>query len=703
MTSRVSRVVATVVAVAGGIATPQAQDRAQPFQRAVVVTGAGPHRLDADVALVAGAARGRVAPLAGVTAGVEQVLGGLGDLRLVDADGREVPYLLMPPRSDVAPRAAAAQVVRIPATKTTSGFEIALDSAVPVAALDVSGLPAPFMKRVRVEGSVDRAHWVELAAAVTIFDLPGEGLRQTVVPLPSGTQRYLRVVGDDTHSAPLPLPAASAVSVVLESRGGSPAPALTVDVPFRAQTTGSRTRYFLRLPGERLPIVAFRLDAANTTVRRTVRVWPARTGRGEGTVLGQSTIQRVERDGLVAGDLIVPVRPPQDATADIEVDDGSNPPLDLRAIQAVFAHLPQIYFVAPDARPLTAHYGRHELAAPTYDLEAARASVDVDGAPAAAWGPAVASTMATAAATPEVAMAPPVTPVPVFGAPLDRRLFSFARALPPGPAAVAQLRLDAAVLAHSGARAHSLHDLRLADASGRQVPYLLERLDAPLAHALPSPARRQPGVSAMNGNSSVYDITLPYVQLPASQLVVTTTARVFRRHVSLAVEHPPDPRHRDAWTEWLGSQTWSHADDGIEAPPLRFALSPLPATRIALHIDEGDNQPLPLHQATLELPAYRLRFLRPADTALDLLYGSVRVEAPRYDVADLVRSPLASAQDIVAGPERGLEGLPTATLVTPPVFWGVLAMATVVLIGLLVRLMRATREPDVASEPPSSP
>ncbi len=697
MTSRLRSGLTAMAAVAAALAAAQAQDRTQPVERAVVVTGAGPHRLDPDVDLVAGAARGRVAPLAGVTAGVQQVLGGFGDLRLVDADGREVPYLLIPPRSDVAPRASASQVVRIPATKTTSGFEITLDGAVPVAALDLSGLPAPFMKRVRVEGSSDREHWVELAAAVTIFDLPGEGLRHTVVPLPPGAQRYLRVIGDDTHSAPLPLPTTGAVSVVLEARGGPMAPALTADVPFRAQTTGSRTRYSLRLPGERLPIVAFRLDAANTTVRRTVRVWPARTGRGESGVLGQSTIQRVERDGLVAGDLLVPTRPPQDATVDIEVDDASNPPLDLRAIQAVFAQLPQIYFVAADARPLTARYGRHELAAPTYDLEAARGSVDVDVAHAAAWGPAVASTTAQAQAPPAPDAAP-VTPVPVFGAPLDRRMFRFARALPPGPAAVTHLPLDPAVLAHSGAGGHALHDLRLADGSGRQVPYLLERLETPLQQPLSAPSRRQTAVAA----TSVYDITLPYAALPASQLVVTTTARVFRRQVSLVVEHPPDPRHRDAWTERLATQTWSHDDDAIEAPALRLALPPLATTQLALHVDEGDNQPLPLHQATLELPAYRLRFLRPADTALDLLYGSPRVAAPRYDVADLVRSQTTASREIVAGPERALEG-PPDTRLTPPVFWGVLAVATVVLLGLLVRLMRATPERDGANGPPASP
>jgi hypothetical protein len=121
-----------------------------------------------------------------------------------------------------------------------------------------------------------------------------------------------------------------------------------------------------------------------------------------------------------------------------------------------------------------------------------------------------------------------------------------------------------------------------------------------------------------------------------------------------------------------------------------------------LHIDEGDNQPLPLHTAVLELPAHRLRFLRPADTALDLLYGSPRLGAPRYDVVDLVRSPLSASQDVTAAPERRLETTPAATIITPPVFWGVLSTATVVLLGLLVRLMRTPAGRNPSSGPAAS-
>ena len=43
----------------------------------------------------------------------------------------------------------------------------------------VEGLPAPFLKRLTLEGSGDRERWTLLVAEGTLFDLPDEGLRQT--------------------------------------------------------------------------------------------------------------------------------------------------------------------------------------------------------------------------------------------------------------------------------------------------------------------------------------------------------------------------------------------------------------------------------------------------------------------------------------------------------------------------------------------
>ncbi len=64
----------------------------------------------------------------------------------------------------------------------------------------VDGIAAPFLKRVRLEGSGDRARWTLLVDEGTVFDLPAEQLRQTELEFTPGTYRYLRVTWDDTRS-----------------------------------------------------------------------------------------------------------------------------------------------------------------------------------------------------------------------------------------------------------------------------------------------------------------------------------------------------------------------------------------------------------------------------------------------------------------------------------------------------------------------
>jgi hypothetical protein len=113
----------------------------------------------------------------------------------------------------------------------------------------------------------------------------------------------------------------------------------------------------------------------------------------------------------------------------------------------------------------------------------------------------------------------------------------------------------------------------------------------------------------------------------------------------------------------------------------------LRVTDLSLVVDEGDNAPLPLREATLLLPAYRLRFFRDGHTPLTLLYGRPDLGPPRYDLALLAPRLLgAPAQDVVPGAERGTTNV---TGVTPTVvFWGALALAVLALLVLIARLLR---------------
>jgi hypothetical protein len=165
-----------------------------------------------------------------------------------------------------------------------------------------------------------------------------------------------------------------------------------------------------------------------------------------------------------------------------------------------------------------------------------------------------------------------------------------------------------------------------------------------------------------------------------------------------------DPRAR-AGPVTLATTQWRHADPELLAPALTMELPPLRVKELSLVIDEGDNAPLPLRDATLLLPAYRLRFFRDGRTPLTLLYGRPDLGAPRYDFALLAPRLLgAPAQNAVPGAEKETTNV---TGVTPTVvFWCALALAVLALLILIARLLRpssgAPTMPAAGSPSPTS-
>jgi len=276
---------------------------------------------------------------------------------------------------------------------------------------------------------------------------------------------------------------------------------------------------------------------------------------------------------------------------------------------------------------------------------------------------------------------------PATGGPIDVSTFRVQRTIPPGPAGLTALTLDAAALAHS-----RVADVRIATADGRQVPYLIERLDAPLAVELPvlqkaegDQPRLEPGGA---GTRSVYRLRMPGAGLPPSQLVLRTTARVFDRLIRvLGVPEDSRRERREIGPSAVATARWQHADPASVPPPLTLDLPRLGSEDAWLVVDEGDNQPLPLDDPELLLPAYRLRFVRETEAPLLLLYGRDDLSAPRYDLALLAPRLLESeANEVRPAPETPAHegGVPFST----GLFWGALVLAVGVLLALVARLVK---------------
>ena len=672
--------------------SPRAQTPAPAFRFERPLTpAAGPQRLPVDVPLLVGGRPFSVvwerdAPAPETTA---TAVSGLRDLRLFGGSGREVPYLLVhkPPFEPIwQPAATIAAITPVETElQKSSGFEVDLGEPTTVDRLRIDQMATPLLKRVRLEGSGDRSRWTVLVDEGTVFDLPDVGLRQMQLSFAPGRFRYLRVTWDDTRSGQVVQPS----SVAVRLGAGAPVPpALTTPVAFeRRPSEPGRSRFRVRLPAGRLPVAALDLDVGAGHVMRDVVVSEGRLSGSEvvPVTIGRATLKRIEQGSLAATALRIPVANLTEAEVDLDVEDGNSPPLDLRGVTAVFADLPWIYFES-DGSALVARYGEPTLAAPRYDLEAVRQTLRIDGVPDASWGEARALVPVESASTAS-------SPLPTTGASVDPSQFAHMRDIPPPPAnGLVALRLDAAVLAHSAGAASRFADVRVLDDGGRQVPYLVERSVEPQSIELAlEPVSNLPASFARSGGSrSVYRVRLPFERLPALRLVLTTPARVFDRPVSVVVERAPTVQRRDPWVETLVNARWTHASQDVPAPALTLSLQETATRDLLLVIEEGDNAALPISQARLLLPAYRLRFFHDGASPLRLAYGRPDLDAPRYDLSLLAPQLLGvSATEISPDPEQPIDSAANTSWLSPRVFWTLLVFATVALLALIIRLLRS--------------
>ena len=655
--------------IAAGLAglTVSAAIAASPafrYERDVRPAAPGPARLAADVDLLTGS---RPVSPSGE--------GGLEDFRLFDRSGREVPYLVVSTASS-APRWIGGSTSAIPVTKSESGFELDLGEVAAVDRLRVSGIRPPFLKRFRLEGSGDRVHWVVLAGEATMFDLPGESLKATEIGFAAGSFRFLRLTWDDRQSARVTAPERVSAMTL-----DGPAPPPPRAIPVRYETRPSepnRSRFRIQLPGPGLPIVAFQISVRAGNLLRPAEITEARlSGDVIAPVrLGSATLRRTEIGGVAASDMRIPVTAPQETQVELSIDDGDNPPPDIVEIRAELGPLPWIYFESPDGGVLEGRFGDPKLPAPKYDLESMRQYVASRKLVDASWGPR--RDLVPAAAEPSAAL------LPDRGAVLEVAPSSVRREIGASPAGLTAVVLDAEVLAHAG----DVADVRIVDAEGRQVPYILEACAEPLSidlaalESVPAP----PGGSS---RVSRYEARLPFATLPRARLVLTTTARVFERSVELLVRVPARPEE-EASTRTLAQVSWRHADLDHAAAPLILDVPAGSGAKLELDVDEGDNGRLPLDRPRLMLPMYRLRFFRRGSEALRLVYGGSHDGPARYDIALLAPTLLGSpAHEVALGGAPG----PGATLTPEPsidsrLFWGALIGATLLLLLIIVRLVR---------------
>lgn len=612
------------------------------------------------------------------------------DLRLVDSDGKETPYLLEWTREGEGLATWQAGIGDIRrereggrrASPVRSQWTIDLGQPRTFTELNLNVPDSAFAWHVRVETSTDGDRYEVVESDAALFDQVwnGERVRKTDIRLESVvTARYLRIVARSASTARV-LDFEGASVTLRRALGGTAWSREISAEPVEMSEAGREgvTRYRLQA-SSLLPFDEVEIMADDSAFARGVRLIEAVDGAGRvrEELLGQGRIFRLRSgDSVVAGESVrFRTRNGVGGTLYLEVDNAASPPLRELKVRLHGSRLRLLFPASGHA--LSLYYGNPATRAPTYDLETLR--------------PRMAQTLPTAfaevgaeAVNPHFLREPPLRFAAVLGASLDPAPWQHERALAPVLAEdVYTLTLKAEDLAASRP---DLADLRVVNEDDRQVPFLIERdfseerIPLSVEHG-PSkaPGRSHfqllpPGTLPRDGAVRLSGIELgiadAFFERPARLISVSGGSRRERTfHLALARRPPASGPLWFATTATLG--------------PVR------------LEVDDGDNAPLEIGSAVAVVRVPRLVF-KSAPGTLRLLLGNPEAEPPRYDLAGLRRELLAysalpaNAFEIVANPSKGsawFSSLPGAS--SGAMVWGGIIAAMLVLLALTLRTIRS--------------
>jgi hypothetical protein len=598
----------------------------------------------------------------------------LADLRLLDADGQPVAFAL---ERAVAGDVRSPKSCRVTVHPEATVALLELAPGQPVAGIVIHSPSRAFLKSVTVEGSQEGRSWQVLEQHRPVFRHPsGDGRPE--VPLEPGSWRWLRVSLDDRRSPPIPLDGVA----VRAARGPVlPTEAIPVEIAGRSEEGGA-TRLDLRLPAANLLLAELALDTPEAVFSQELVLSERRCVEGEirEVAVARGAVQRLPDSG--GGPAVARFEPPalvpsRQASVLLRHDDG--PALRVDAVKAR-RRVTRLLCVLPKPGEYRLAAGNPLASAPRQDLDRLQEALKDAPVLAAAFGP--------LARNPAFAPSAPMGGAPLAGAPLDPKDWPCRKAVRLERGGAQALELDPDVLRRSWP---AFQDLRLLR-GGQQVPWVLERASATRELAVAA----APADDPKRPSTSRWKLALPAKRLPLARLSCEAPAGVFQRGYSL-VEDVPDERG-ETHRRLLAHGTWTGPGPGGRGVSLGIASDVRPETdTLFLEVDNGDNPPLRLDGFKASHPLVRVVFMAEPGADLFLYYGLPSAPSPRYDLA-LVAARLVTLERSLAkaGPEEPLKESPAAKWLggkAGVAFWGALALAVVVLLAAIVRLVPAQPPP----------
>ncbi len=590
----------------------------------------------------------------------------LSDLRIVDADAREVPFLIDQPlpraESTIRPKDFHAEIIsagtRLLITTSTDLIIAGITVETPV--------EGSFIKSVRVEGSRDQKKWRTLISGDPVFSM-GNGAAKLRVQFPEGKWQFLRVVVDDSRTPPVPWTGARLIIA------DSPAPTEPVPVTIKSRDENpGMTRLGLDLGAANLRIASIQIGTSEPVFTRAVTVAAPELSEEKlhEQTLSSGVLYRVDLNGKIEARLDIPIeKQVYGRELVLLIDNGDSPPLLISEVRAE-RRMMRLLFFAPAAGSYSLLSGNSQCDPPRYDLsqlgDQLRRALAAEGRVSL---PVLNSGYDAAANLPQGF---------AIGAKIDIAPWKFRKPVQVAKAGAQQLELDPDVLARA---MPDLRDLRVVS-ENVQLPYLIERTSISRTVNLTAASandRERPTISR-------WQLKLPQAAVPITRITCASDSPLFERTFRIWEELTDERGNKDpaelAQVTWrrVPNQTAGQLAASFERPP-----------RILIETDNGDNPPIELHEFRGYYPATRVIFASAGSQPIALYYGNDEAATPRYDAkltaAQLLRSERTAA---ALGPQETLKSeRVTETLSGSAryIFWGVLGIVVVALLLLISRLL----------------
>jgi hypothetical protein len=617
-----------------------------------------------------------------------QLQGDLSDLRLFDAQGREVPYLIdrgqPQPERTITQRSYRSEIVAVDREVTEAGdrepssysesYELALPDE---ATLDgswhlvVETGVAEFVRRIDISAAGRGGSRNSLLDGGSLFRLREGRIERTTFDLPGMPSHGLHLKIDGAGGGFL-----SPQFVLLQgnSIGASTARLVDLTIVDRTDTDG-RTELTLERP-RGLQVTALQFSTTSSAFIRPVRVADVRTGQHDTSIGRPGQIFRIPA-AVAVENLKVDVGAMSGDRLRISIQNQDSPALENVTVSALTA-TPALLFSLPAGETATLRFGGGRASTPRYDLEALMAVLSTEGFSAdRAIGEPTQARLGPVAENGAYSAGPLLGFASRPGAAVDDRSYSHVRRvdLAPSTEGLSRLELSVEDLSHASP---DYADLRLVDANSAQWAYLAQ-----------SNARREwlPIVAGVEHDteSSVYSLQLPASPVLLDGVRVSLSDEFFDRPYSLTIRS--DGRDR-----LVAQGRLTRAADGREVDPIEIAFTSIRGESLELEISNGNDAPLSTLAVDARFPLPDLFTVAPAGS-YRLLTGNPDAEAPVYELERAAATVLAARSSPVE--LGGLTSNPmfdsTARLTTGAgseraLFW----IALLVAVGVLARMTLKT-------------